>query len=152
MVLNYPLKLSTKDLLEIMTSWGWFGKCPISKLKYEEWKVEFDYVNSLSWVKALNPTFCVYTIKQRETLETIFREIYEELKDTITNLKTDIEKTVNKYTPKRLSHKSNVLFLTYIFRYIFMTTAFAYYDGKLYIPDDINEFASLPLVVTVHNV
>jgi len=98
---------------------------------------------------SVSPNFCVFTITQRQELDNILLECYNEMKPRLTKLYADIRKMCRDYLPKQLDNYLD--FISYFcLKYShFFTTGFAFYDEKLFIPEDTTDYTMLTLSMTV---
>jgi len=95
------------------------------------------------------PNFYAFTPFQRQELENVLLECYNELKPSLSNLYMDIRKMCKDCLPKQLGGYLD--FISYFclkYGHLFIT-GFAFYDKKLFIPKDTNDFTMLTLSITV---
>jgi hypothetical protein len=93
------------------------------------------------------PNFIVFTHKQNQELEDILDKIYTELETDIDKVLADIKKKLKELLPKRFVQFESTIYPILLSVYISDIMGFAYYDGKLYNPQDDDEWARLTFVV-----
>ena len=91
--------------------------------------------------------FCVFTQEHFKASESIFGEIYEEMKGDIYEIFSEIEKLCRADLPKHLDFYINYHIYMAFYNAHVLTTGFAYYDGKLYEPKDETECGLLTFQV-----
>ena len=95
------------------------------------------------------PNFYVFTQAQRNELDNIFLEVYDEMKDDINNLLSDISNILKDIMPKQLGFfKDYALWYSLFISFVY-SAGFAYFDGKLYVPKTEEERRLMTLEVTI---
>jgi len=95
--------------------------------------------------RLVSPNFYVLTPTQKQEFDNILMECYDDIKPKFCNLFKDIQKMCKGYLPKQL--ENYIEFITYFCLSLshFYITGFAFYDDKLSIPHNINDFTVLTL-------
>jgi len=94
------------------------------------------------------PNYYVFTKEKQQKLERIFLDIYNELKLDFSRLSADLHKMCKNILPKQLNDSLDyIAYFSLLFSH-FYTTGFAFYDGKLYQPQEENEYTLLTLCMT----
>lgn len=93
------------------------------------------------------PNFCVFTLPQYKQLkETVFGPLAEKLKEETRLLTADLEECCKNMLPPQLQKYSNFLINLHLGDLAYLTTIFAFEDGRLYCPKDSHDGEFLTLV------
>jgi len=106
---------------------------------------------SLTAPDSITPNFYVFTSAQREQFDKLLLECWHEVKGEMRELYLDLQKMCKAALPKQLD--GSVDFVSYIslVSLCFYLTVFAYYDGRLFIPKDTDEYTLQTLNITIRN-
>jgi len=97
--------------------------------------------------KAL-PNFCIFSPEQHKQLEqSVFEPIVSKIADAIQNLQDDLSNYYDKTIPKHLKSYKPLLMRLAINDLGYLTTIFAFNDGKLYVPKDSRDGEFLTLMM-----
>jgi len=99
--------------------------------------------------KTVIPHFYVFTHAQREELDKIFIECAGEVIAEMTEFYHEMRKMCKEVLPKQVDDYLDWISLQCIGESAFFTTGFAFYDGKLFVPKDKDDFTLMTLSVTV---
>jgi len=98
--------------------------------------------------KQVSPNFYVFTPSQRQELENLLLECFNEMKPKFSNLYKDIRKMCKECLPRQLEgYLDFITYLSLSFSH-FYTTGFAFLDELLAIPDNSNDYTTLTLIIT----
>ena len=100
-------------------------------------------------INAITPNFYIFTEKQFQALETILSNIREELTLESQQICDELALMCQKSLPKQLKHQHKYIVRNAFNTIAYTTTAFGFYDDKLYIPKDEQECALLTLLMMV---
>jgi len=109
--------------------------------------ISLDFLSLANDGKTIIPNIYVFTQKQRNDLINIYLEIFIEMKPYLNKLYSDIDKICKSTIPSQLH--ADLKYYSYfamMFSHLF-TIGFAYYDGKIYKPQ--NAYDALCLTVNI---
>lgn len=99
------------------------------------------------------PNFCIFTLSQyRQLEETVFNPVVEKLKDEIRLLTADLEECCKGTLPPQLQKYRSSLLHLHLRNLAYLTTIFAFEDGKLYRPANGRDGEFLTLMYVRRNI
>jgi len=111
--------------------------------------IEMGFLSLAKDDKTIVPNIYVFTPAQRKLFEDILSECFDDVRVEMRALYLELRKMCKAHLPKQLN--GFIDFVSYLSLSLsnFFTMGFAYYDGKLYIPENTNDYTLLTLNVTV---
>jgi len=101
--------------------------------------------------KTVIPHIYVFTATQRREFEGVLAECYGEVRAEMREMNKGWRKVCKDCLPKQIEGLLEVVSLTSFMSCSLQATGFAYYDGKLYVPKDTDDYTMLTASVTYGN-
>jgi len=106
--------------------------------------------DGINAVPTVVPHFYVFTPAQRKAFDKLLEECFEGVKNEMRELYLELCKMCKEFIPKQLDGYQDFISLNCMGSLCFYLVCFAYYDGRLFVPEGTDEYTLLTMNTTIN--